>query len=138
MSERARYWRRVVAEWKRSGLSQAAFCREHDIKPVTFGWWKRKLVGVAERKRLDRSHAKRASEMKNVLLKPVTATAGFVEVPLGQSRSTGHALVPPAGHGVAPPSGYEVVLPGGPTIRLPHNFDPDRVTRLVLALRSPC
>jgi len=131
MSERARYWRRVVAEWKRSKLSQAAFCREHDFKPVTFGWWKRKLVGTTGKKRQDRSNTRRAPETKHVLLKPATTTADFVEMPLG------HSCVP-NGQDAVPPAGYEVVLPGGPMIRLPHDFDPARVTRLVLALQPSC
>jgi hypothetical protein len=48
-----------------------------------------------------------------------------------------HSWVP-NGQDAVPPAGYEVVLPGGATIRLPHDFDPDRVTRLVLALQPSC
>ena len=43
MSERGRYWRRWLGKWKRSGLTQAEFCRRHGLKAGNFGWWKRKL-----------------------------------------------------------------------------------------------
>jgi transposase len=44
MSERSRYWQRLTAEWKASGLRQAEFCRRHGIKGGTFGWWKHQLA----------------------------------------------------------------------------------------------
>ena len=131
MTERGRYWRDVVRAWQRSGLSQAAFCREHDIKAVSFGWWKRKLVGTAGMRRQGRGGTSRTSEKKYASPKTGSATARFVEMPLD------HSCVP-NGQDAAPPAGYEVVLPGGPTIRLPHDFDPDRVTHLVLALQPSC
>jgi len=34
--------------------------------------------------------------------------------------------------------GYEVVLPGGVGLRLPDDFDPQRVARLVQALVAAC
>lgn len=43
MSDRARYWSGLLSEWKRSGLSQAEFCRRRGIKAVTLAWWKRQL-----------------------------------------------------------------------------------------------
>jgi hypothetical protein len=43
MSARAKYWRRVVAAWERSGLSQAAFCRRRKLNYAAFGYWRRRL-----------------------------------------------------------------------------------------------
>jgi hypothetical protein len=37
------YWEQIQAEWKRSGLSQPAFCRERDIEYSTFVYWRTKL-----------------------------------------------------------------------------------------------
>lgn len=156
MTDRGKYWRDVVRAWQRSGLSQAAFCRERDIKPVSFGWWKRKLVGAAGKKyerdraagkkRQGRGSTHRASEKKHISRKSASVAARFVEMPLDHPASTGQDLlrtvgqhvVPPNGYSTVPPVGYEVVLPGGATIRLPYDFDPERVTRLVLALQSSC
>ncbi len=43
MTERARFWSRLLAEWERSGLSQAEFARRRGVQAVSFSWWKRKL-----------------------------------------------------------------------------------------------
>ena len=32
-TERGKYWRGILAEWSRSGLSQAEYCRRWDIRP---------------------------------------------------------------------------------------------------------
>jgi hypothetical protein len=122
MSERAQNWQRLVAKWTRSGLSQAAFCRRHNLNYVTFGWWKRRLDRpLKERSRLARRKTC-GSRNEDGQDKQATAVADFVEV----------SLTPPAS------AGYEVVLSGGRTIRLPHDFDPERVGRLVLTLESAC
>lgn len=42
--ERRRYWRGVVARQRRSGLSVAAFCREHEVSPAAFYSWRRRLA----------------------------------------------------------------------------------------------
>ena len=39
------HWTEHVASWQSSGLSQNAWCREHNVKISQFGYWKRKLVG---------------------------------------------------------------------------------------------
>ena len=38
-----RQWKMRIIQWKESGLSQKAFCREHKLKASTFSWWVRKL-----------------------------------------------------------------------------------------------
>jgi len=37
------YWQSQVSSWRRSGLSQAQFCRDHNLKVRDFGYWKRKF-----------------------------------------------------------------------------------------------
>jgi hypothetical protein len=44
---RRAYWRALIAECRRSGLSQAEFCRRRGILPGTFGFWKHTLAGEA-------------------------------------------------------------------------------------------
>ena len=34
-------WRRHVKAWRKSGLSQADYCRQQNINPKTFSTWKR-------------------------------------------------------------------------------------------------
>ena len=38
-------WQQHVDAQLASGLTQAAYCREHALSAASFGWWKRKLQG---------------------------------------------------------------------------------------------
>ncbi len=112
MTQRAKYWQTVLSECERSGLTQAAFCRQQGIKPATFYWWKRRLTGDGEGG--GNAGAQPISEGK---------ANRFVEVVMG---------------GSLPGRGYEVLVSGGRVIRLPVDFDSDRVARLVAAVESAC
>ena len=114
MSERAAYWRRLLSEWEQSGLSQAEFCRRRGLKAVDLAWWKRRLRGSEGTPRAGGRRVTRSARR-----------AAFVEL----------ALPADAGRvGV----GYELVLPSGACLRLPGDFDPERVARLVQALAAAC
>jgi transposase len=41
--EKEQAWRQVIAEWRRSGQSQVAFCRDRQISRYRFVYWKRRL-----------------------------------------------------------------------------------------------
>jgi len=41
--EKPSYWQEQVSSWRRSGLSQAQFCRDRNLKVRDFGYWKRKF-----------------------------------------------------------------------------------------------
>jgi hypothetical protein len=36
-------WEKHMAAWQSSGLTQAAYCRSHDLNPRYFNAWKKKL-----------------------------------------------------------------------------------------------
>lgn len=38
------FWRRLVRQWQRSGLSVRAFCAQHDLAEPTFYAWRRSLA----------------------------------------------------------------------------------------------
>jgi len=42
-ADKSSYWQAQVSSWRRSGLSQAQFCRDHNLKIREFGYWKRKF-----------------------------------------------------------------------------------------------
>ena len=46
--EREQYWRNVIRDQAASGLSIAAFCREHQVPAASFFAWRRKLSRRAE------------------------------------------------------------------------------------------
>lgn len=130
-TERARYWQGHLDRWERSGLSQAAFCRRHGLKAVTFAWWKRKLgTGVASQQRRGRS-GKRASSRKR-LSSPKRAYSG----PGGNCTSDAEFVeVAVSNTGMA---AYEVVLSRGLVIRLPADFDPDKASQLIAVVKAAC
>ena len=115
MTERARYWRRQLDRWERSGLSQAAYCRRHGLKAVTFSWWKRKLAAEVIHPREPRAKARRTSAN--------LPRAEFVEVEVSGAAAMGS---------------YEVLLSHGRAIRLPADFDPQKVAQLITAVETAC
>jgi hypothetical protein len=125
MSERAAYWQRLLAEWARSGLSQAEFCRRRGLKAVNLAWWKRRLRATEG---ADGGHRERGAGR--------AVRRGFVEVALPRGSASIAALRAPSS--VPTSDGYELVLPGGVGLRLPDDFDAERVARLVRALVAAC
>lgn len=115
-TERGRYWRRWLGKWEQSGLTQAEFCRRHGLKAGNFAWWKRKL---SEPVGLLRPIPRRSRGRKPVEFVELTAPVSS----MAPSRCS---------------AGYEVILPRGAVIRLPVDFDSDRVRQLISAAASAC
>lgn len=40
--DKKQYWRKHVASWRESNLSQVEYCRLNDLSIKNFGYWKRK------------------------------------------------------------------------------------------------
>ncbi|MBU0719232.1 MAG: hypothetical protein KJ749_13360 [Planctomycetes bacterium] len=115
-TERGRYWQRWLGKWKRSGLTQAELCRRHGLKAENFAWWKRKLG------------------------EPVGSLGPIPWRPRGR-RSMEFVELPSPMSSTAPSrcsAGYEVILRCGAVIRLPVDFDSDRVRQLISAAASAC
>lgn len=72
-------WRRRLSEWKRSGLSQAAFCRRHGLREQQFSWWKQRLGS--------RRPARTATKAK-----VAPKSAAFVPVQLSEAEAGGWAF----------------------------------------------
>ncbi len=126
MSDRARYWHRLVAAWEKSGLSQAEFCRRRDVDAGSFGWWKRKLKGATGRCR------QRVG--RNIDRPRLRKHADFVEVaPPKTPFAVGSTPMSALAVGS---SGYEIALNHGRVIRLPQQFDPAVVAQLISAVES--
>lgn len=41
--ERINHWRSIITEHASSGMSAAAFCRQHDLNIPQFRWWHRRF-----------------------------------------------------------------------------------------------
>ena len=98
---------------ERSGFTQAAFCRQRQVNPGTFAWWKRQLTARADGDETQESPGRRRRGSK---------TERFVEVQF-----------PTAATPVC-----EIVLARGRTIRLFGALDPVSVARLITAVESAC
>jgi len=115
MTRRAKHWRALLREQEWSGLTQAAFCRQRRINSGTFAWWKRKLRADAGTESAGSGAGSRRGPSRTDPLR-------FMEVAVvGAGRER-----------------YEIVLPGGRVVRVPADFDPANVARLIRAVESAC
>ena len=125
MSNRAKHWERLLEAWERSGLTQAEFCRRRNVKAVTFGCWKRKLRGPGNRAHAGSrpTAAGQRSEVK------------FAEVMWSGQSASG---VPASTFSGTSVGGYEIVLSGSLLLRLPTDFDPEKVSQLIHLVAPTC
>jgi transposase-like protein len=109
MSERERYWRGVLEQWRASEMSRAAFCRRQGINYHTLSQWKSRIEADrgGRSKRNGNAQARRPR---------------FVEV-----------TVPTAS---APAAAYEITLAGGRSLKVPPGFDESDVARLIAVAES--
>jgi hypothetical protein len=40
---KAKYWQQPITDWKKSGLTQATYCVQNEIKQNTLYYWRQKL-----------------------------------------------------------------------------------------------
>lgn len=71
-------WQRVIAEQKRSGLSQKEFCRQNNIGYSSFHSWKAKLSGEGRPVSSDQPHFIELPPLANV-----SASSWDIELDLG-------------------------------------------------------
>jgi hypothetical protein len=100
-------WTKVLDEWKKSGLSAAAFCRERQLSESMFWFWKREIP--LRRRRAARSRSPRRASVRLV---PVRVVAEL-------SRK---------------PTPIDLIVPGGMTVRLSAGFDMPALRELLAAL----
>ena len=118
-TSRKPFWQKHLRAWSRSGLTQADYCRQHQLSAPAFGWWKRKLEGKPKPRK--GSPAAEQSEPRDKT--PVR----FVEVRPGSDVEQGGKTAV-----------YEVLLSRGRAIRVGHAFDPEVLRRLILTVEASC
>ena len=47
LEAKRRFWRQHIEQWKRSGLQQLAYCRQHGLKLHCFIYWRKKYRPTA-------------------------------------------------------------------------------------------
>ena len=116
---RREQWRQRVAAQSGSGLSAAAYCREHGLGVNSFYRWRR----------IFEAEGGSSASAGGIGDSPVSSEPRFAEL-----RIVGTGLAP---GGAA--SGVELVLSGERRLRLSPNFDVETLQRAVAALESlPC
>ena len=118
-TSRKPFWQKHLRAWSRSGLTQAEYCRQHQLSAPAFGWWKRQLQGKPRSRR--RPPAVEQPERSD---RPAVR---FVEV---QRRPS----VDPGSNSAV----YEVLLSRGRAIRVGHAFDPEVLRRLIATVDASC
>ena len=84
---RRRQWEARIARWRASGVSMAAYCRQHGLSYAAFVWWRRRLEQA-------------------ITSSPLTL------IPVATPRSSGGAIVIrlPSGIGIEVEAGFEAGL----------------------------
>ncbi len=132
--ELERKWRRIISQWKTSGLAGRAFIREHQLPEGSFYGWKRTLrLRDEERARLAKQHtlgkvSKRAALHRQEKRKRAT---------IAKKESAVPTFVPV---NVTPPPAtpwFELTLANGRLLRVPNTFDEATLMRLLCALERP-
>jgi len=113
-------WRKVIDDWRRSGLQAGEFCRERGVSLRGFHAWRRRLAGGG---RKPRAGAPRPS-------RPVSR----------RRRAGGAAFLPVRVVPRAPaPAGIEIEFPTGHVLRAGAEVPPDVLARAVALLDDrPC
>jgi len=118
-----RFWRRMVREWRRSGLCVRAFCARHGLSEPSFYAWRRIV-------------AERDQESAQVRAKP-ERDGVCRAAPAGDDAPV---FVPLRVIDVATQVALEVVLERGRAVRVLRGFDPDTLRQLLAVLEEerPC
>ena len=120
--EKEKFWRKKIAEWKRSGSPIAEFCRTHDLKQTGFYWWRRELRRREEvRKENERGKAKGSFSLPTFT--PVRVVHSKSSVKGGQQETDLGA-------------GVEIILAGRRLVRVYRGFDPDVLLQVIETLES--
>jgi hypothetical protein len=116
LTARGRFWWKHLQQWRQSGLSQAQYCRQHQLSLGTFGWWKGRLSATD-------------GPVQPIARRPAAGQRNpFVELTLGASEAS-----TPAGAVV-----YEIVLSRQRSLRLGCGFELERVRQLLRLLEGSC
>jgi len=110
------FWRSLVEEQRRCGLSVRAFCRQKGISEPSFYAWRKELL---------KRDAERAAE----------GGGNGRLIPVEVIRPTRENAAPSRDDGKTP---LEICTPGGFTLRFGHDATPETIARLLdVIARSP-
>ena len=114
-------WWSYFQSWRTSGLNGVEFCRREDIPYKAFGRWKRKFLKTLP------DHTAYA---------PVVPDKAITMIPVRviDSETQPAAFAEPIA--VQEQSSFEIVLPSELRLRVPPDFNPDSLRRLIQTLEN--
>ncbi len=114
-----RYWRRLLEQWRRSGLTGRDFCAQHRVSEHSFYGWKREIaLRDHEQATATPARPQRASAAPQGT---AAALPAFVQVTLPR----------------VPAAALEVVLAGGRVLRVYAGFEAALLRQLLAVLEEP-
>ena len=113
--------KRLVARWRRSGRSAAAFAEQHGISQWALYWWARQLGASPDPRRQPRRPIRSST---------AAGTPAFIPVRL---VGDGHSDPPARAEGVV-----EIQLRGGDVVRVVGEVSAERLRVVVTAVRQAC
>jgi hypothetical protein len=113
LSERGRFWQRHIVAWRKTSLSQAQYCRRHDLSAAAFGWWKRQLGAVGFGPKKPKATTRSSKP------KCRGAAGDFLEVALPDNGGT-----------------LELALSSGRTLRFDAGIRPESLTTILSVFRE--
>ena len=142
--EKEQFWRLVLEEHQKSGLSVREFCRVESISEPSFYSWRRTLgtSGQIDKPAPGRSDQARPSSDSATPQSPVANShPPAVLRPKPKRKQRRETFVPVTVTDVLKPSGVpyqpiEIVAPGGYTIRVPEECGSDMLKQVLATLRE--
>jgi len=124
LTEKERFYRELFEDAEHRGISLAQLAVEKDLAVGTLSWWRSEIRRREALRRGVKVKGTNSRSEESIDFVPVeVATAP--ETPT-ESASRGEAR------------DFEVLLPGGAVVRVPEDFAPDCLTRLVRAVNAAC
>lgn len=115
-----KYWRRLLRQWQRSGLTGRDFCAERGLNEPSFYAWRRE---IARRDQEQANPSQRATRPQ--------ATATSADPPLPTFVKVAVAAV------ASSPGVLEVVVAHGRRVRVAPGFDAQLLRQLLRVLEEP-
>jgi len=109
-----RSWRRLLQQWRRSGMTIRDFCAEHDVSEPSFFAWRR-IIAERDRQR-GGPRAPAGGDGAKTQASPAFVPLRVISTPAGAA--------------------FEVVLRDGCIVRVPAGFDPATLRQLLAVLKG--
>ena len=90
--KRSQFWKNHLKEWSQTGLTQNAYCRNNNLRPNQFTYWKNKFKNQnlpIEFVQITSHHLEKAISCHSPNILRLNINSGFqVEIPDGFSQAT--------------------------------------------------